>query len=157
VVEPYHRWRAWIRNQHESQIGIINLKCVCLDNGGEFFRAELQDGNPKALTYELPWPSPIIKMEESREHYAFRTFVGPEMIVTVYVDDILIIGKNRAVIDLFKKSLSGMSSDRPGLAPNDKNAQVAQDTTPSTFRPSPTQIWWEVLEYALSLARDLAP
>jgi Reverse transcriptase (RNA-dependent DNA polymerase) len=33
-------------------------------------------------------------------------FVGPEMIVTVYVDDILIIGKNRAVIDLFKKSLS---------------------------------------------------
>jgi hypothetical protein len=32
--------------------------------------------------------------------------VGPEMIVTVYVDDILIIGKNRAVIDLFKKSLN---------------------------------------------------
>jgi hypothetical protein len=32
--------------------------------------------------------------------------VGPEMIITVYVDDILIIGKNKAVIDLFKKSLS---------------------------------------------------
>jgi hypothetical protein len=32
--------------------------------------------------------------------------VGPEIIVTVYVDNILIIGKNRAVIDLFKKSLS---------------------------------------------------
>jgi hypothetical protein len=43
VIEPYHRWRAWIRNQHESQIGSINLKCVCLDNGGEFFRAELQE------------------------------------------------------------------------------------------------------------------
>jgi hypothetical protein len=32
--------------------------------------------------------------------------VGPEIIVTVYVDDILIINKNKAVIDLFKKSLS---------------------------------------------------
>jgi hypothetical protein len=32
--------------------------------------------------------------------------VGPEIIVIVYVNDILIIGKNRVVIDLFKKSLS---------------------------------------------------
>jgi hypothetical protein len=32
--------------------------------------------------------------------------VSPEIIVTVYVDDILIIGKNRAIINLFKKSLS---------------------------------------------------
>jgi hypothetical protein len=32
--------------------------------------------------------------------------VGPEIIVTVYVNDILIIGKNKAVINLFKKSLS---------------------------------------------------
>jgi hypothetical protein len=32
--------------------------------------------------------------------------VGLEIIVTVYVDNILIIGKNRAVIDLFKKNLS---------------------------------------------------
>jgi hypothetical protein len=32
--------------------------------------------------------------------------VGPEIIVTVYVNDIFIIGKNRAVIDLFKKSLN---------------------------------------------------
>ena len=32
--------------------------------------------------------------------------MGPEIIITVYVNDILIIDKNRAVIDLFKKSLS---------------------------------------------------
>jgi hypothetical protein len=32
--------------------------------------------------------------------------VGPEIIVTVYVNDIFIIGKNKTVIDLFKKSLS---------------------------------------------------
>jgi hypothetical protein len=32
--------------------------------------------------------------------------VGPEIIVTVYVNNILIIGKNKAIINLFKKSLS---------------------------------------------------
>jgi hypothetical protein len=32
--------------------------------------------------------------------------VGPEIIVTVYVNNILIIDKNKAVINLFKKNLS---------------------------------------------------
>jgi hypothetical protein len=32
--------------------------------------------------------------------------VGPEIIVTVYVNNILIIGKNKTVINLFKKSLN---------------------------------------------------
>jgi hypothetical protein len=32
--------------------------------------------------------------------------VGLEIIVTVYVNNIFIIGKNRTVINLFKKSLS---------------------------------------------------
>jgi Reverse transcriptase (RNA-dependent DNA polymerase) len=32
--------------------------------------------------------------------------VGTEIIITVYVNNIFMIGKNRAVIDFFKKSLS---------------------------------------------------
>jgi Reverse transcriptase (RNA-dependent DNA polymerase) len=32
--------------------------------------------------------------------------VGPKIIITVYVNNILIIDKNRVVMDLFKKSLS---------------------------------------------------
>jgi Reverse transcriptase (RNA-dependent DNA polymerase) len=53
------------------------------------------------------FPSVFFKQDgDNQNEHAFRTFVGPKIIVTVYVDNILIIGKNRAVIDLFKKSLS---------------------------------------------------
>jgi hypothetical protein len=53
------------------------------------------------------FPSVFFKQDENNQNkHAFRTFVGPEMIITVYVNNILIIGKNRAVINLFKKSLN---------------------------------------------------
>jgi hypothetical protein len=53
------------------------------------------------------FPSVFFKQDRNDQNkYVFRTFVGPEIIVTVYVNNILIIGKNRTVINLFKKSLS---------------------------------------------------
>jgi hypothetical protein len=53
------------------------------------------------------FPSVFFKFDEDDQNeYIFRTFVSLKMIITVYVDNILIIGKNRTVINLFKKSLN---------------------------------------------------
>jgi hypothetical protein len=53
------------------------------------------------------FPSVFFKQDKDNQNeHAFRTFVGPKIIITVYVDNILIIGKNKAVINFFKKSLS---------------------------------------------------
>jgi hypothetical protein len=53
------------------------------------------------------FPSVFFKQNgDDQNEHVFRTFVGPEIIIIVYVNNILIIGKNRAIINLFKKSLN---------------------------------------------------
>jgi Reverse transcriptase (RNA-dependent DNA polymerase) len=53
------------------------------------------------------FPSVFFKQDKDNQNkHAFRTFVGPKIIVTVYVNNILIIGKNKTIINLFKKSLN---------------------------------------------------
>jgi hypothetical protein len=53
------------------------------------------------------FPFVFFKLDRNNQNeHIFRTFVGPKIIITVYVNDILIIDKNKTVMDLFKKSLS---------------------------------------------------
>jgi hypothetical protein len=53
------------------------------------------------------FPSVFFKLDKDDQNkHTFRTFVGPKIIITVYVNNILIIGKNRAVMNFFKKSLN---------------------------------------------------
>jgi hypothetical protein len=60
--------------------------------------------------------------------------VGPEMIITVYVDNILIIGKNKAVINLFKKSLSAhFKIKNLGEAVDYLGIEIKQNTSNGTI------------------------
>jgi hypothetical protein len=60
--------------------------------------------------------------------------VGPEIIVTVYVNNILIIGKNRTVINLFKKSLNAhFKIKNLGEAVNYLGIEIKQNASDGTI------------------------
>jgi hypothetical protein len=60
--------------------------------------------------------------------------VGPEIIVTVYVNNILIIGKNKTVINLFKKSLNTHFKIKDlGEAANYLGIEIKQNVSDGTI------------------------
>jgi hypothetical protein len=60
--------------------------------------------------------------------------MGLKIIVTVYVNDILIIGKNRVVIDFFKKSLNAHFKIKDlGEAVNYLSIEIKQNTLNGTI------------------------